>query len=115
MAAAVGDIELVRRHLDAAPDSIRMRISEEFFPMVGPRAGGTIYQWKLGWYLSPHRVALKFGHEDVYRLLLDRSPPERRLPPVSYTPVSRQPVRILLISSFLEDSVRNRGGCHGSV
>jgi len=79
MAAALGDIELVRRHLDTAPDSIRMRVSEEFFPMISPKAGGTIYQWKLGWYLSPHRVALKFGHEDVYRLLMDRSPPEVKL------------------------------------
>ena len=47
--------------------------------MISPKAGGTIYQWKLGWYLSPHRVALKFGHEDVYRLLMDRSPPEVKL------------------------------------
>jgi hypothetical protein len=79
MAAALGDIELVRRHLDAAPGCIRMRVSEEFFPMISPKAGGTIYQWKLGWYLSPHRVALKFGHEDVCRLLMDRSPPEVKL------------------------------------
>jgi hypothetical protein len=79
MAAALGDIELVRRHLDTTPGSIRMRVSEEFFPMVSPKAGGTIYQWKLGWYLSPHRVALKFGHEDAYRLLMDRSPPEVKL------------------------------------
>jgi hypothetical protein len=79
MAAALGDTELARRHLDAAPASIRMRVSEEFFPMIRPNAGGTIYQWKLGWYLSPHRVALKFGHEDAYRLLVDRSPPEVRL------------------------------------
>jgi hypothetical protein len=79
MAAALGDVELVRQHLDTAPGSIRTRVSEEFFPMIGPKAGGTIYQWKLGWYLSPHRVALKFGHEDVYRLLLDRSPPEVKL------------------------------------
>jgi hypothetical protein len=79
MAAALGDIELIRRHLAVDPDSIRMRVSEEFFPMVSPRAGGTIYQWKLGWYLSPHRVALKFGHEDVYGLLMDRSPPEVKL------------------------------------
>jgi ankyrin repeat protein len=76
MAAALGDIELVRRHLDADPGSIRMRVSEEFFPMISPKAGGTIYQWKLGWHLSPHRVALKFGHQEVCRLLMDRSPPE---------------------------------------
>src|SRR5262249_55992264 len=66
-------------HLETDPRSIRMRVSEEFFPMISPRAGGTIYQWKLGWYLSAHRVALKFGHEDVYRLLMDRSPPEVKL------------------------------------
>ncbi len=79
MTAALGDIELARRHLDADPDCVRMRITEEFFPMIDPKAGGTIYQWKLGWYLSPHRVALKFGHEDVYRLLMDQSPPEVKL------------------------------------
>jgi hypothetical protein len=79
MAAALGNIELVRRHLDANPDSIRMRVNDESFPKVNPRAGGTIYNWKLGWHLSPHRVALKFGHEDVYRLLMDRSPPDVKL------------------------------------
>jgi ankyrin repeat protein len=79
LAAALGDIDLARRHLDADPECVRMRISEAFFPMISPKAGGTIYQWKLGWYLSPHRVALKFGHEDVYRLLVDRSPPEVKL------------------------------------
>jgi ankyrin repeat protein len=79
MAAALGDIDLVRRHLDADPTSIRMRVSEEFFPMVSPKAGGTIYQWKLGWYLSPHRVARKFGHDEVYKLLMERSPDEVKL------------------------------------
>ena len=79
MAAALGVIELARRHLDADPQSVRMRVSEEFFPMISPKAGGTIYQWKLGWHLSPHRIALKFGHEDVYRLLVERSPPEVKL------------------------------------
>jgi hypothetical protein len=79
MASALGDIDLVRRHLDADPACIRMRVSEEFFPMVNRKAGGTIYQWKLGWYLSPHRVSRKFGHDDVCRLLMDRSPPEVKL------------------------------------
>jgi hypothetical protein len=79
MAAALGQIDLVRRHLDADPASIRTRVSEEFFPMISPKAGGTIYQWKLGWYLSAHRVARKFGHDDVYQLLMDRSPAEVKL------------------------------------
>jgi hypothetical protein len=78
MAAALGDIDIVRRHLDTDPAAIRMRVSEEFFPMISPKAGGTIYQWKLGWYLSAHRVARKFGHDDVYKLLMDRSPAEVR-------------------------------------
>jgi ankyrin repeat protein len=74
MAAALGDLALARRHLDADPDCIRLRVSEQFFPMINPKAGGTIYQWTLGWYVSPHQVAKKFGHSDVLRLLQEHSP-----------------------------------------
>jgi hypothetical protein len=74
MSAALGDKNLVRRHLDADPNCIRMRVSDEYFPMINPKAGGTIYQWTLGFYMSAHQVARKFGHEDVLQLLLDRSP-----------------------------------------
>jgi hypothetical protein len=79
MAAALGDIDLVCWHLDRDPGSIRMRVNDQFFPMINPKAGGTIYQWKLGPNMSPHRVARKFGHDDVYRLLMDRSPDEVKL------------------------------------
>jgi ankyrin repeat protein len=79
MAAALGDLDLARRHLDADPDCIRMRVSEQFFPMVNPKSGGTIYQWTLGWYVSPHQVAKKFGHEDVLRLLQECSPADVKL------------------------------------
>jgi hypothetical protein len=51
-----------------------MRVSNEYFPMINPRSGGTIYQWTLGWYVSPHDVAKQFGHEEVFRLLMERSP-----------------------------------------
>jgi Ankyrin repeats (3 copies)/Ankyrin repeat len=74
MAAALGDLDLVKRHLDLDPDCIRMRVSDEFFPMVNKRSGGTIYQWTLGFYVSAHEVARNFGHEDVLQLLFDRSP-----------------------------------------
>jgi alpha-D-ribose 1-methylphosphonate 5-triphosphate synthase subunit PhnG len=74
MAAAVGDLNLVRNHLDADPECIRLRVSNEYFPMFNMRAGGTIYQWTLGFYLSAHQVARKFAHEDVLQLLMDRSP-----------------------------------------
>ena len=79
MAAALGDAELVRKHLEADPGSIHMRVSSEYFPMINPRAGGTIYQWTLGWYVSPHDVAKQFGHEDIFRLLMEYSPDDVRL------------------------------------
>jgi hypothetical protein len=79
LAAALGDADLVRRHLDADPQCIRMRVSGEWFPMLNAKAGGTIYQWTLGWHVSAHDVARKFGHDDVLRLLMDRSPAEVRL------------------------------------
>jgi ankyrin repeat protein len=79
MAAALGDSELVREHLDADPHCIHMRVSNEYFPMINSRAGGTIYQWTLGWYVSPHDVAKQFGHEEVFRLLMERSPNDVKL------------------------------------
>lgn len=79
LAAALGDLALVRKHLDADPDAIRLRVSEEYFPMVGGKNGGTIYQWALGWYVSAHQVAKDFGHEHVFQFLLERSPDEVKL------------------------------------
>jgi ankyrin repeat protein len=79
MAAALGDLELARRLLDADPACIRTRVSDEFFPMVNQKAGGTIYQWTLGFHVSAHQVARKFGHQQVLQLLSDRSPVDVRL------------------------------------
>jgi ankyrin repeat protein len=79
MAAALGDSDLVVRHLDADPESLRLRVSDEYFPMVGGKTGGTIYQWTLGWYVSTHQVAKKFGHENLFQALMERSPAELQL------------------------------------
>ena len=79
MAAALGDLDLVRRHLDANPDSVRMRVSSDHFPMANERAGGTIYQWTLGFHVSAHDVARSFGHQQVLRLLRERSPVDVQL------------------------------------
>ncbi|MGH9161671.1 MAG: hypothetical protein ACRD2X_17030 [Vicinamibacteraceae bacterium] len=79
MAAALGDLDLVRRHLDSDAGGIRTRVSNDFFPMTDPRAGGTIYQWTLGFHFSAHDTARKFGHRDVLQLLLERSPADVRL------------------------------------
>ena len=76
MACALGDLELARKHLDGNPQSVAMTVSADDFPMVNPRAGGTIYIWTLGGNKSAHAVAREFGHEDVFRLLMERSPHE---------------------------------------
>jgi len=79
MAAALGDLELVKRHLDGDPACIRTSVSEEYFPKRDPRAGGCIYIWCLGANKTAHIVAREFGHEDVFRLLMERSPAELKL------------------------------------
>jgi ankyrin repeat protein len=79
MAAALGDLERVRRHLDEDPASIRMTVSDRWFPKHDPRSGGTIYIWTLGGHKTAHVIAREFGHEDVLALLLERSSEEMRL------------------------------------
>lgn len=74
MAAAVGDLPLVRRHLDADPGLVRMCVSSAFFPKKNPRSGGTIYTWTLGADKTAHAVAREFGHLEVLAELLARSP-----------------------------------------
>lgn len=79
LAAALGDLELARRHLDQDPDSIRLSVSLEDFPKRDPRAGGTIYIWTLGWNRTPHLVARDFGHQALFNFLMERSPEELQL------------------------------------
>jgi hypothetical protein len=79
MAAALGDTDLARRHLENDPASIRMSVSEKWFPKQDPRAGGTIYIWTLGANRTAHAVARDFGHEDVFQLLLERTPEDLKL------------------------------------
>lgn len=74
LAAALGDADLVQRHLDSDPACIRIRVTHEYFPKRHHHSGGTIYQWTLGWFVSPHEVARDFGHADILRLLMEQSP-----------------------------------------
>jgi ankyrin repeat protein len=79
MASAIGDMDLARRHLDKDPGCIRMMVSEEWFPKKDPRAGGTIYIWKLGANRTAHAVAREFGHEEIFQLLMERTPEDLKL------------------------------------
>ena len=71
MPARLGDSALAARVLDADPGAIAARVNEPGYAPVPPLH---IYCWTLGFGLSPHDVALKFGHRDVHDLLMHRSP-----------------------------------------
>jgi len=79
MATALGDVNLVRHHLDTDPAGIRMSVSEVWFPKKDPRAGGTIYISMLGANRTAHAVARDFGHEEVFELLMERTPEDLKL------------------------------------
>jgi len=71
MAARLGDVALATRLADADPACLAARIHEPGYALVPPLH---IYCWTIGFGLSPHDAALKFGHRDVYDLLIARSP-----------------------------------------
>jgi ankyrin repeat protein len=79
MATALGALDLVRRHLDDDPSSVRTRVSPAFFPMQNPRAGGPIYLWTIGGNKTAHSVAREHGHDDILALLMERSPDTLKL------------------------------------
>ena len=79
MAAAVGDLDLAKKHLDSDPACIDISVSSKHFPMRNPRAGGSIYIWTLGSTKTPHQIAHQRGHKEIVDLLMERSPAEIKL------------------------------------
>ncbi len=79
MAAALGDMELVRKHLKTDPDCIHTSVSDDYFPRQNPHSGGTIYNWVLGSNKTAHLIAREFGHEDAFRFLMEQSSDELKL------------------------------------
>lgn len=79
MAAALGDLERVRGFLDADPESVRCAVSDRYFPKRNMHAGGHIYTWTLGQGKMAHVLAREFGHEEIFRLLMDRTPDPLKL------------------------------------
>lgn len=74
MAAALGDLDLVRRHVEADPECVRMRVSEKYFPKHDPRSGGTYYIPAFGRDRTSHQVARDFGHGEIFQFLMEHSP-----------------------------------------
>jgi ankyrin repeat protein len=74
MAAALGDLELVRSLVDENPASVWVSVAEKYFPKRNPDSGGHIYIFSFGWTRMAHMLAHDFGHPEVFRLLMQRSP-----------------------------------------
>ena len=95
LAAALGDLELVKQHLARNPAAIRTAVTPEYFPMRHPRAGGTIYIWTLGAGTLPHIVAHRAGHSAVFECLMAASPPALQLAMAAETGDEARARRIL--------------------
>lgn len=82
MAAGLGDLELARQLVRQNPACVTDRIGHNSgpFPGIGFRGrGGTIYQWTLGFNQSPHEIALKRGHRELFEFLFRHTPPRQQL------------------------------------
>ena len=79
LGAALGDESVVRTHLAQDAAAIRTVVSDEYFPKKDPRSGGTIYNWTLGTGKDAPRLAREFGHDHIFRLLMERAPVEQQL------------------------------------
>ena len=76
MPARLGDVALAKKLIDADPACVSARVNFANYPPV-PQFN--IYCWTLGFYVSPHEVALKFDQREVYDVLIRNSPPIVRL------------------------------------
>lgn len=82
LAAAMGSCERVERLIDenASCTAHRIGYNDGPFPGIGFEGrGGTILQWTLGFNASPHEIALRRGHREVFDLLLARTARRPRL------------------------------------
>lgn len=82
LAAGLGDIELARSVLALDPKCVTYRIGNNRgpFPGIGfEGTGGTILQWHLGFNLAPQEVAMRLGHHEIYRMLMDVTPLKQQL------------------------------------
>lgn len=82
LAAGLGDFELVRKLVAADPACTTYRIGHNKgpFPGIGFHGrGGTILQWTLGFNASPHEIAHRRGHREIFDFLMLHTPPRQRL------------------------------------
>ncbi len=75
IAARWGLLDVLSKILDTDSTALRARIGQDGYKPV-PK--GSIYQWELGFDLTPFQVALKYGQQAAYDLLQSRSGPVER-------------------------------------
>jgi Ankyrin repeats (3 copies) len=109
MAAHLGDVPLATRALDADPSCVHARIHEPGYDLVPPLS---IYCWTLGFGLSPHDVAKRRGHHDVYELLMTRSPPPVRFLNAVMAADEQQANDLLAKEPSLLSSLTGQGHSH---
>jgi len=76
MAARLGDVSMAERLLETDPTAVGARVNEPGYAPVPPLH---IYCWTLGFGVSPHMVALTYGHREVHDVLWRGSTPALRL------------------------------------
>ena len=79
LACAIGDLDRVRKLVEADPRCVMTSVSEDWFPKTNPRSGGIIYIWTLGSHKTPQEIAGARGHAQIVRFLQEKSPPELNL------------------------------------
>ena len=79
-AVALGELDLVQQALTERPHAIRARVNQDGYELT-PRADGShqyVYAFS-GAGMSPHQVALEYGHEQIFDYLPGQSPLDAQL------------------------------------
>ncbi len=79
-AVILGDLALVAQALAERPAAIRARVNSAGYDLA-PKADGShqyVYTFNAA-DLSPHQVALEFGHDEIFAHLLEQSPSDVQL------------------------------------
>lgn len=74
-AVVLGDLDMVKAALEEHPHAIRARVNHEGYELT-PTADGShqyVYAFSCAG-MSPHLVALEYGHADIFDYLLAQSP-----------------------------------------
>ena len=78
VACYLGDVELVKRAIQEHPNAMEARTNRDGYPPTPRAQGGHMYLYNLGGNLSPHQIAQKYGHTEVYNYLIQHSSPKVR-------------------------------------